>query len=275
MRRDNQPMAGRRGSLQPDAHQRAVLDALVEGKSNVDIALRLGVTLEAVREQVSVLLDDAGLDSRVALAGWWASRRSRQTTSVLPIRVGVALAVVALALALGAGALLTGGHHNDTNAEARDPCQPPETNDNLRIVTADDLRRDSGLVSVGKPIVGTRCPMYVDNRGDAAFVWLGGSGYAVVEKERGWGVVSLSACCDERTYSVEYQVAPRSALNAFGGGADVPRPEGFDVVDETVINIRPFANEGAYLTIELRDAVRGVRRRIALASDGELFVEAR
>lgn len=117
--------------------------------------------------------------------------------------------------------------------------------------------------------------MYVENRGDAAFVWLGGGGYAVFEKERGWGSASLSACCDERTYRVEYQVAPRSALNAFGAGAEVPRPQGFDVVDETVINIRPFANEGAYLTIELRDAISGLRRRIALASDGELFVEAR
>jgi hypothetical protein len=52
-----------------------VLDALVEGKTNAEIALALGISVAGVRWQVSEMLGKTGLDDRQALAVWWREGR--------------------------------------------------------------------------------------------------------------------------------------------------------------------------------------------------------
>jgi len=60
---------------QPTQRQREVLDALVEGKTNAEIAVRLGITVDGAKWHVGELLSQTGLKDRQALAIWWREER--------------------------------------------------------------------------------------------------------------------------------------------------------------------------------------------------------
>ncbi len=60
---------------QPNERQRLVLDALVENKTNPEIAEMLDITLDGAKWHVGELLSATGLSDRKALADWWAHER--------------------------------------------------------------------------------------------------------------------------------------------------------------------------------------------------------
>jgi DNA-binding CsgD family transcriptional regulator len=60
----------------PSPAQRRVLDALLEGKTNREIAWRLSLSFETVKWHISDLLGEMGLTDRHALAHWWRRQRA-------------------------------------------------------------------------------------------------------------------------------------------------------------------------------------------------------
>jgi DNA-binding CsgD family transcriptional regulator len=85
-----------------------VLDHIRAGKTNAEIAVRLGVSPDAVKYHVSNMLGKLGLDSREQLAGWRAPSRLRRTWLAVPIfgRFALGGAAVVVAGGLAAGSLL-------------------------------------------------------------------------------------------------------------------------------------------------------------------------
>lgn len=84
-----------------------VLDHIRAGKTNAEIAVRLGVSPDAVKYHVSNMLGKLGLDSREQLAGWRAPSRLRRTWLAVPIfgRFALGGAAVVVAGGLAAGSL--------------------------------------------------------------------------------------------------------------------------------------------------------------------------
>jgi DNA-binding CsgD family transcriptional regulator len=95
-----------RGGWQPTRRQREVLDALVEGQSNAEIAARLGITVDGAKWHVGELLAQTGCEDRQALAEWWRERRQKRSwvallwQRALWRQLAMAAAAAALALAL-------------------------------------------------------------------------------------------------------------------------------------------------------------------------------
>jgi DNA-binding CsgD family transcriptional regulator/Tol biopolymer transport system component len=85
-----------------------VLDHIRAGKTNAEIAVRLGVSPDAVKYHVSNMLGKLGLDTREQLAGWRAPSSLRRTWLAVPIvgRFALGGAAVVVAGGLAAGSLL-------------------------------------------------------------------------------------------------------------------------------------------------------------------------
>lgn len=107
-----------REAWQPSPRQRQVLDLMLEGMTNAEIARRLDISAAAVKWQVSELLSTTGLADRHALARWWREREHRpQSRGLLallwPVRLRpqqvLGLAVTAGVVAVAAGLMLFGG----------------------------------------------------------------------------------------------------------------------------------------------------------------------
>ncbi len=82
-----------------------MLDALLEGKSNAEIADALGISQDGAKWHVGQLLGETGLDDRRELADWWRSQRERVEARGflggllgLGARLAMAAPVVALAV---------------------------------------------------------------------------------------------------------------------------------------------------------------------------------
>ena len=93
---------------QPTQRQREVLDALVEGKTNAEIAERLGITVDGAKWHVGELLAQTGCGDRQALARWWRGRREQSWLGLmwprgLWRRLMIAGTAGGLVLALAAG----------------------------------------------------------------------------------------------------------------------------------------------------------------------------
>jgi DNA-binding CsgD family transcriptional regulator len=93
-----------RPAWQPSAAQRRILDALVDGLTNAEIAVRLRMSPETAKWHVSELLAETRLDNRQALAAWWrADRASRERRRVAaPLAGLVRLAPLLAAVVVGA-----------------------------------------------------------------------------------------------------------------------------------------------------------------------------
>ena len=100
-----QPHPGRRAAdlwLRLSPRQRAILELLGTGVSNKEIASRLGVSEQAIKQQVSKLLARFGVESRAALAqSALAIRLTGQRDSDLPLEYLFDLAPVAIAMTTG------------------------------------------------------------------------------------------------------------------------------------------------------------------------------
>ncbi len=108
-------MSGREGyhrtrnrSWRPTDRQRIVLDALVENKTNPEIAALLGTTLDGAKWHVGELMSQTGLPSREELARWWIEERQHRASllisplllrwSSLSLGLGITIAVALLLL---------------------------------------------------------------------------------------------------------------------------------------------------------------------------------
>jgi DNA-binding CsgD family transcriptional regulator len=72
-----------RGWRRPTAAQRRVLDQLVAGGTNAQIAQRLGISEDGVKWHLSELRDEVGLADRREMAEWWAEERRRPAVNLL------------------------------------------------------------------------------------------------------------------------------------------------------------------------------------------------
>jgi DNA-binding CsgD family transcriptional regulator len=72
-----------RGWRKPTAAQRRVLDELVAGGTNAQIAARLGISEDGVKWHLSELRDETGLGDRRELAAWWEEERKRPAVNLL------------------------------------------------------------------------------------------------------------------------------------------------------------------------------------------------
>jgi DNA-binding CsgD family transcriptional regulator len=59
----------------PNQRERAILEALVAGRTNAEIGAGLGISADGVKWYVSQLLSETGCGNRRELAGWWADAR--------------------------------------------------------------------------------------------------------------------------------------------------------------------------------------------------------
>ncbi len=90
-----------RGGWEPTQRQREVLDALVDGQTNAEIAVRLGITVDGAKWHVGELLAQTGLADRQALASWWVEERARWLQpAFLPWLTGLRRLGLAVSLAL-------------------------------------------------------------------------------------------------------------------------------------------------------------------------------
>jgi DNA-binding CsgD family transcriptional regulator len=98
---DRGPYRRRKKGWSPTAAQARVLDALAEGMTNAEIAVRLGISPETVKWHVSELLSETGLEGREDLTLWWRSRR--RLPGLLP---ATRLRLFAARMALGGAAVV-------------------------------------------------------------------------------------------------------------------------------------------------------------------------
>jgi DNA-binding CsgD family transcriptional regulator len=95
MKRTGRPERGKegyhwfRGWQKPSAAQRRVLDELVAGGTNAQIASRLGISEDGVKWHLSELREEIGLSDRRELAEWWTAERQRPGTNLLLPLAGV------------------------------------------------------------------------------------------------------------------------------------------------------------------------------------------
>jgi len=98
----------------PSPRQRQVLDLLVEGKTNAELAEALGISPAGVRWQISELLGETGLEDRQALGRWWVEERERYkqpaflTAWLARPRTALSGSVAVVAVLAAAGWLLLG-----------------------------------------------------------------------------------------------------------------------------------------------------------------------
>ena len=59
----------------PNPRQGAILDALIQGRTNAEIGRAVGISADGVKWYVSQFLLETGLTNRRELAGWWRERR--------------------------------------------------------------------------------------------------------------------------------------------------------------------------------------------------------
>jgi DNA-binding CsgD family transcriptional regulator len=303
--RHNEGYRRRRGAWQPSDRQRQVLDALVEGKSNAEIAVRLGITVDGAKWHVSELLGETGFADRQELAAWWRSQRAGRARGWLLPLAGLLKPAVAVltfvALALTGVAVLS----SRKDASPRPPlssyppvptavpptpwpeeavaalaeqdkapenCEPPEKQD-LRLVTEGELTAQ-GLVDLGRVVFTGQCPLYVANRADRIVAWLGGGGYVSADfsRERGFG-----PCCSYGYFHFggqEYELLVYSPVPTDPFGALEQSTGG-------LLKVNPVEGDGSFLMLEAREWVEaspgpvsvGPEHRSAVSSDGHLFVD--
>jgi DNA-binding CsgD family transcriptional regulator len=98
-----------RGGWQPSPAERRVLAELVAGRTNAEIAVRLGGSPETVKSHIARLLAETGCDDRAALADWWRDRAERPPLAAPLLGLGGRLIAGLVAAALAVTLLLAGG----------------------------------------------------------------------------------------------------------------------------------------------------------------------
>lgn len=94
-----------KGTWEPSPAERRVLDELAIGRTNAEIAVRLGLSPETVKSHVARMLGETGCADRAALARWWRAGGADRRPLRWPL-LGLAARFAATAAALGVGLLL-------------------------------------------------------------------------------------------------------------------------------------------------------------------------
>jgi DNA-binding CsgD family transcriptional regulator len=114
----------RHGRWRPNERQRLVLDALVEGKTNFEIAELLGITLDGAKWHVGEMLSLTGLTDRQALAQWWRQGRNRKQSLFAGV-AGVKWTLVAGGIVLIAVASLVALRRDTDGTPTSSRLEPP------------------------------------------------------------------------------------------------------------------------------------------------------
>jgi DNA-binding CsgD family transcriptional regulator len=292
----------RRRGWQANDRQREVLDLLAEGKSNAEIAVRLGITLDGAKWHVGELLAETGCGDRQALASWWRKTRTGERKAGflgLPLfRIALAGAGIAVAsvLVVALAVALSGGEPGPAAPEAvlgasptpwpeealealaasqgraPDSCEPPRMRD-LRLVDGAELLAE-GLAPAGRVIIDGHCPLYVANRVDRAVVWVGGGGLLHIDRRGDQRLTNADPCCAGAVIS-SGGVSYRLSASGWDGERD-GRWKTFSGLSASLARIEMTDSDGAYLTLTLRETTPTpgrLRHRVAIASDGQVFID--
>ena len=293
----------------PTQRQREVLDLLVEGATNAEIAVRLGISVDGAKWHVGELLSQTGCGDRLALASWWLEERTRaRGTGILAwlrfgsVARGLAAAGIGLAAAVVAVSILAGGSPEASELADGPPptatprpsptpwpdealealaasqsappanCEPPEAQD-MRIVTAADLLAE-GLEPAGRVVVAPYCPLYVANRADRTVLWVGGGGIIHFDSAGGHRLMSVDRCCMAGFLSVggfTYHVSGYG----YEAGSRLPFREGFAPIDASNGRVGSATSTGSYLMLSAREGGAGVGavHRLAVSTDGWAFID--
>ncbi|HEY4669132.1 MAG TPA: helix-turn-helix transcriptional regulator, partial [Tepidiformaceae bacterium] len=139
--------------------QREVLDLMARGRTNAEIADRLGLSLEGAKWHVREIFGRLGVDSREEAVRLWRDQQSssRRVLAWLPSSGGVALAGTA-AVAVVAGAFLvfvtlggadwTSGSPEDEPATTTAISTPPATVVSQWQLGATRLQQQPGLIEI-------------------------------------------------------------------------------------------------------------------------------
>ncbi|MPZ49969.1 MAG: hypothetical protein GEU75_11860 [Dehalococcoidia bacterium] len=153
------------GDWRPTDRQREVLDAIMDGRTNAGIAVRLGVTLDGAKWHVSELLAKTGLPDRAALAEWWIAEKSQQrgflpAWFLLQRKAHFAVAAGGLVLAILAGiAWLAPGGAGGGQAIHSEPPPGIDIGDGGPMTAA-----SAPPVQPGNPQPDTRKPFFVERQ---------------------------------------------------------------------------------------------------------------
>jgi DNA-binding CsgD family transcriptional regulator len=128
-----------RGWRRPTTAQRRVLDELVAGGTNAQIAARLGISEDGVKWHLSELRDEVGLAGRRELAEWWTEERRRPAVNLLfpfaamwrfatqnAVATVVVVGVVAASLAVGWFAFDALSGDDEANTTGVAPLRTPD-----------------------------------------------------------------------------------------------------------------------------------------------------
>jgi DNA-binding CsgD family transcriptional regulator len=119
----------------PSSAQRRVLEELLAGGSNAEIATRLGISADGVKWHLSQLLAEAELDDRQALAEWWSAQRLQpQPAFALLRRFWPAATAVVGIVAIAALVLLVQlpkTQHDDASGSSRGAASGPPSTANI------------------------------------------------------------------------------------------------------------------------------------------------
>jgi DNA-binding CsgD family transcriptional regulator len=151
-----------RSDWQPSASQRRILDALLGGQTNAEIAVRLRLSPETVKWHISELLAETGFADRHALASWWRSNRSRhQERRGLFVPAGAlrfAPLLVALLVAAVTLRLVLPSHDENRASEAASPPEEPTTATESAVGLPSSLAAAAWVFDIGQ---GTAQPVPV------------------------------------------------------------------------------------------------------------------
>lgn len=121
--------------------QREVLDLLARGRTNGQIAERLGITLDGAKWHVSELIAELNARSREEVAEYWRNERSPMNRlahallplfAIKPVAIGAAAVAGAAAIAVGAVVIAAGGGGSGTlpaSDATASPTEPAATQD--------------------------------------------------------------------------------------------------------------------------------------------------
>ncbi len=293
---------------QPTRRQRQVLDALLDGATNAEIAALLGISVDGVKWHVGELLAETGLEDRQALARWWQDELKRSSSEERPA-TALALAVLrrawpaALLLgALGVVALfvtLRGGDDDPPTAPLpqsmavdEPPLTPtvppagstvlasPDCNAPLPVgfatVSAADLH-SQGLVEVGHVVEPQSCPLRVSNRADQAFFWLAAGGTIELEPANLHMVTAFGMYRGSNYPPSDmgfYYNGEQYKASMFGT-YDLGQTSAYmqvTVEPNGDLDIARAGDRGAYVSVTLEGESTGPHR-VAFDSEGDLFFD--
>ncbi len=292
---------------QPSGRQRQVLDALVQGFTNSEIAGQLGISADGVKWHVGELLAETGREDRQALARWWQHERDRISNEERPATVLAlavlrrawpaalllgALAVVALIVTLRGGG---DGRQPATLPQSMAVDEPPLTATappaatvlaapdcdaalaaGFATVSAQDLR-SQGLVEVGHVVEPQSCPLRVSNRADQAFFWMADGGTIEMESA-GLHRVTAFRMYRGSNYPPSdlgfYYNGEQFKASMFGtyDGDQTSLYITNGVEPNGNIDLRPGSEQGIYVNVTLEGESSGAHK-VAFDSDGDLFFD--